>query len=93
MDYEQAEVSSTKREEREQHVPGSVEGHMYVTDRKPKRGRGSSQSYCQISVFREMGRMGTRGGGRPMGHIHCPKSRAYFREIPRSVYGSKSPGR
>jgi hypothetical protein len=25
--------------------------------------------------------------------IHCPKSSAYFREIPRSVYGSKSPGR
>ncbi len=25
-------------------------------------------------------------------HLHCPKSGAYIREIPRSVYGSKSPG-
>ncbi len=25
--------------------------------------------------------------------VHCPTSSAHFREIPRSVYGSKSPGR
>jgi hypothetical protein len=25
--------------------------------------------------------------------MHCPKSSAYFREIPRSVYGTKSPDR
>jgi hypothetical protein len=32
-------------------------------------------------------------GSTSIAELHCPKSSANFREIPRSVYGSKSPGR